>query len=59
MKDRATSVDERIEAILHKYREALLNDREFSVLKQIREELKELLDAKKPSMENDLPPEKS
>jgi hypothetical protein len=50
-------MDEKIEAILIKYREALMNDEEFFVLKQIREELKVVLQMAYPSMVKDLPPE--
>ena len=59
MKDRGISMDEKIEDILNKYREALINDEEFSVLKQIREELKDLLQSKSSMSVNDLPSEKT
>ena len=59
MKQWDHSMDEKIEAILKKYREALLNDEEFSVLKQIREELKEAMQLKPSSWDEDPPPEKT
>jgi hypothetical protein len=59
MKQWDHSMDEKIEAILKKYREALVNDEEFSVLKQIRDELKEVIQMRTSPMEEDLPPEKT
>ena len=46
-------MDAKIEAILKKYREALQNDEPFSVLKQIRDELNEVLRSNFPTLEED------